>query len=436
MEKHTDTNIHDSAKQMGSSNPKQMEEKQELMFRHTAGQANRFGTNFDSHFTRVMGRGNYGGSAVGECYETASRIIDGDFKSYTNAWEVTAKRVETIGWDCLKNGHKVSARDAFLRAVTYWGASTMYIDPADPRQRSSYERERACFREAAKLFDTTIEMVNIPYENGRTLPGYFISGGPSGEKRPTVLVLGGGDSALEELYGVVPAGAQRRGYNVLMFEVPGQKAMFFDYPDLFFRHDTEVPVRYVVDYVLSRPEADPKKIALVGASFGGYFAPRAAAFEKRLTAVIALPLFYDIQSSFIELLALDPAKPYPRDLESSLDMSQSFVKALTKSDLRMRCGYANATIAEWLDAMRAFSLAGLEKDITCPLLIIAGESEFDSERMEKEKIQWEKVMNNPKSRVRIGTTAEGGEGHSMVNNLLLKNQIEFDWLDDVLNWKS
>lgn len=52
------------------------EEKQQLMFRHTAGQANRFGTNFDSHFTRVMGRDNYGGSAVGECYETASRIVE------------------------------------------------------------------------------------------------------------------------------------------------------------------------------------------------------------------------------------------------------------------------------------------------------------------------------------------------------------------------
>lgn len=52
-------------------------------------------------------------------------------------------------------------------------------------------------------------------ENGRTLPGYFIRGGPPGEKRPTVLVLGGGDSALEELYGVCSVGAQRRGYNSL-----------------------------------------------------------------------------------------------------------------------------------------------------------------------------------------------------------------------------
>ncbi len=97
------------------------EEKQEVMFRHTAGQANRFKTYFDAYFTRVLGRGNYGGSAVGECYETASRIVDGDFESFIEAWEVTAKRVEAIGWDCLRQGHKVSARDAFLRATNLLG---------------------------------------------------------------------------------------------------------------------------------------------------------------------------------------------------------------------------------------------------------------------------------------------------------------------------
>ena len=91
-----------------------------------------------------------------------------------------------------------------MRATTYWGATTNYASSSDPRLRSSYERERTCFREAAKLFDPQIEIVNIPYENGRTLPGYFIPRGPKGEKRPTVPVLGGGDSALEELYGVVP----------------------------------------------------------------------------------------------------------------------------------------------------------------------------------------------------------------------------------------
>ena len=411
-------------------------EKQEVMFRHTAGEAGRFTTHFDSHFTRILGRGSYGDSAVGECFETASRITDGDFQSYTDAWEVTAKRVEAVGWRCLKKGHKVSARDAFLRATTYWTASVMYISPTDPRQRSSYQRARTCFREAAKLFNPPIEVVNIPYEKGRTLPGYFHRGGPPDEKRPTLLVMGGGDSALEGIYPVSSAGAVRRGYNSLIFEVPGQKASFFNYPDMFFRPDTEVPIRYVLDYVQSRPEVDPKRIALVGHSFGGYFAPRAAAFEKRVAAVMAEPLMLDVQALFLETLGLDPAKPYPRDMESRLDMSHSMVKTITKSDFRMRCGHSNTTIAEWLDYMREFKVPGDGKDITCPLLVLAGEGEYDPVRFEKEKARWKKAMNHPKSQARLVTATEGGESHCIMNNLLLKNQIEMDWLDDVLDWKS
>ena len=45
--------------------------------------------------------------------------------------------------------------------------------------------------------------------------------------------------------------------------------------------------------------------------------------------------------------------------------------------------------------------------------------------------------NQPsRKQIRVVTTTQGGEGHSLVNNLLLKNQIEMDWLDDVLGWKS
>lgn len=409
-------------------------EHQKLMYRHTAGQAKRFMTHFDSHFTRIMGRGNYGGSAVGECYETASRIVDGDFESYARAWEKTAKRVEEIGRKCLRNNHLVSAREAFLRATTYWGASTMYLSPTDSRQRLSYEKARNCFREAAKLFNPIIEVVEVPYENNRALPGYFIKGGDSDEKKPTILMLGGGDSALEELYGI-SVGAQQRGYNVLMFEVPGQKSMFFNHPDLFFRHDAEVPIGYAVDYVLRRTDVDKNRLVLIGSSFGGYFAGRAAAFEKRLTAVVALPIIWAPGEIAVELLGLDPTRPYPNNLESQLDMSKSIVRTVIHSDIRMRCGFANTTIKEWLEGMRKFTLTGIEKEIKRPLLVIAGESEYDPIRMEKEKMKWQKVMNHPKSQIRIGTVAEGGEGHGLVNNLPLKNQIEMDWLDEVLVWK-
>lgn len=407
-------------------------EEQDLIFRHTAGQANRFGTYFDSYFTRVMGRGNYGGSAVGECYETASRIVDGDFGSWTDAWETTAGRVEALARDCLAKGHRVSARDAFMRAVTYWGATAMYADLDDPRHLGAYSRERICFREAAKLYDPPFETVDIPFEDGATMPGYFIPGGADATQRPTILVIGGGDSALEETFGVAPAGALQRGYNVLMFEIPGQRAMFHDHPDLFFRPDAEVPIGRAVDYALTRPEVDPDRIAITGSSFGGYFAPRAAAFDKRLAAVVAFPLIDNCATIFGQMFGLDPAQPFTGQKARA---GGTLTKAL-RGDLKARSGYADASVPQWLDGMRAFTLDGLEDRITCPLLVVAGEGEFDAARMEAEKTRWDRFMNHPASRIRVGTTAEGAEGHSLVNNELLKDQIQFDWLDDVLDRRS
>jgi hypothetical protein len=101
--------------------------------------------------------------AVGECFSTARRVVDGDIESWTVAWRDTAQRVEAIAEDCLGAGHTVSAREAFLRASMYWNTAFFYLEHSDPRQLEMYTRHRSCFIQAAKLFDTPIEPVSIPY---------------------------------------------------------------------------------------------------------------------------------------------------------------------------------------------------------------------------------------------------------------------------------
>src|SRR5262249_46269828 len=133
--------------------------------------------------------------------------------------------------------------------------------------------------------------VRIPYE-GTTLPGYFYRVDESGVPRPTLLSLGGFDSTGEELYFFAAGAALQRGYNVLTFEGPGQGEPL-RVQGLRARPDYEVPVRAAVDYLLTRPEVDPERIALMGSSLGGYYAPRAAAFEPRVKALISHGVFFD-----------------------------------------------------------------------------------------------------------------------------------------------
>ena len=103
-----------------------------MTFGATAGMPGRFKGNFDYQFVRTMGCVTYEGAALGECYETASRIEDEKEDSYTEAWRVTAERVEAIARKSLAGGHLVSAREAFLRASSYWREVGFYQSTTIP----------------------------------------------------------------------------------------------------------------------------------------------------------------------------------------------------------------------------------------------------------------------------------------------------------------
>jgi pimeloyl-ACP methyl ester carboxylesterase len=388
-----------------------------------------FKSNFDYQLVRGMMAGAYGeGGAFGELYSTARRIVDRDIDSWAVEWGLTAERVEAIADDCLRGGHRVSAREAFLRASLYWRTAFFFLGSKDPRQLAMYHRHRSCFRDASALFDPPIEPVSIPYENGKTLPGYFMRASATGGPRPTVMILGGGDSTCEELYDFGGgAAAVRRGYNAFLWEGPGQVGAFALDPSLTYRPDWEVPTRYAVDYVLSRDDVDPKRLALAGNSMGGYFAPRAAAYEKHITAVIANSLAPDLKAVLMTGLGVNPNAPYGGAVEEELDLSEP-MKKLVVTTLCQRLGVAGGSLPALFDEFGRYNLAGLEEKITCPLLSVAGEGEgplaigLGHDFYEK--------LSCPKTE-RLVSLLEGGEAHCQMNNPSLKHQIEFDWLDDV-----
>jgi pimeloyl-ACP methyl ester carboxylesterase len=401
-----------------------------VTFGATAGMPGRFKGNFDYQFARTMGCVTYGGAALGECYETASRIEDEKENSYSGAWRVTAERVEAVARKSLVGGHPLSAREAFLRASSYWREAGFYQSTTDPKCRAGWERQRDCFTQAGKLMDPPFEVVSIPYQNGKSLPGYFLKADASDKPQPTLMSLGGGDSLAEELYfWGGGAAAVRRGYNALLFEIPGQRGAIYSNPgtELFYRPDTEVPLKYICDWALGRADVDPKRLALVGWSMGGNFAPRAAAFEKRIKACIASTTTPNMQTSILEMLRLPGDQPYPRNLESKIDLSSVGNRFIAQGDMRYRLGAAAGTIAEFIDELSKYNLWGLEEKISCPYFNIGGEGEgqlaIDGQKF-YEKLTCPKAQH-------IIATKEGGEAHCGVNNSSLEHQIIFDWLDGV-----
>ncbi len=154
-------------------------------------------------------------------------------------------------------------------------------------------------------------MVEIPFEDMK-LPGYYFKAGEG--ERPTLIVMSGFDGTAEELYFYIGAGALQRGYNVLLFEGPGQVGPIHLYPDKPFRPDYHGVIKAVVDFIITRKEVDEDKLVLVGYSLGGYFVSEAVIHEKRIRACVADSPIVDIieyyQGMGTEMLDIDE-KDYP-----------------------------------------------------------------------------------------------------------------------------
>lgn len=167
------------------------------------------------------------------------------------------------------------------------------------------------------------------------------------------------------------AGALARGYNCLTFDGPGQGYALWK-QKLYFRPDWEKVISPVVDYALSRSEVDPKKIAIQGISQGGYWVPRAVAFEKRIAAAIADPGVVDVSTSWTAslpppLLALLKAGR-KTEFDSFLAKASS---PATKANLNFRMrpfGFSSYFVT--YKAVSEYHLRGITDLITCPLVIV------------------------------------------------------------------
>src|SRR5262249_29943431 len=228
---------------------------------------------YERFATRALSHALYGGADFGECFVTAKQITPADPDSWHRAWTATADRVFEIAQGCAASGHAVSAREAYLRASTYCRTPywPLFGAPVDARLVAAFDRTAEAFAKAAALMTPAGEAVEIPFA-GTSLPAYFYRTDESGRPRPLVIATNGYDSTVHEMYFAHAVAAVRRGYHCLTFDGPGQGRALIK-QGLVMRPDWESVVRPVVDYALSRPEVDPRRVALIGWGFGGHLPP-------------------------------------------------------------------------------------------------------------------------------------------------------------------
>jgi alpha-beta hydrolase superfamily lysophospholipase len=177
-----------------------------------------------------------------------------------------------------------------MRASTYQRTSEFLIPPDDPKRPDSFEKTGTYFFKGLDTLGVGYERITVPY-GAASLRALYFQGPPGAETQPLVIFGGSFDSILEEYYPNFAEAAFKRGYSVLTYEGPGQGQALRKY-GLTYTPELEKPVKGVLDEFL-RTHDKPSTIVLIGMSMGGYFAPRAAAFEERIDGVVAYDVCYD-----------------------------------------------------------------------------------------------------------------------------------------------
>ncbi len=281
--------------------------------------------------------------AHGVDYDVAHRVIGRitSFDRWPSEWAHEGDHWEAIAVKARRRGHRNTAVDAFFLASNCYRVAQQVLHD-DPAKMAYYPRIVALYETAGKLMSPPWKRVSIRSPFG-SLPAYLCLPSARG-KLPAAILAGGADGWREE-YLPITLTLLERGFAVLNVDAPGQGAA-----RLF--HKTAMPVdveRFfsaAIDFLLKIPRIHARRIFMAGHSVGGYLALRTAAADKRLAACAALGAPYD-------LLSLFDASPPARQINFSL-----------------LCGQTD--VERGREALRRFTLEGLLKNVSCPVLLIHG----------------------------------------------------------------
>jgi dienelactone hydrolase len=344
----------------------------------------------------------------------ASVVVDGvpEPGAWYDAWVGVGLVLEAQAAEDEKKGRKVSASNKYRRASVYHGIAERYIPHTDARKLDAYRKMLATFRKHAELANHPVEWVEIPYGE-KTLPGLFIPASVPGPV-PTVIFVDGFDLYKELVYLRKNHDAARlRGMAMLIVDTPGiGEALRLR--GITARHDTEVPVGACVDWLEKRADVDAKRIGLIGLSMGGYYAPRAAAFEKRIKALVAWGAQWDI------------GERWRTRTKGTVDKAN-----LSAPHEQLLWVTGQPTLAAAVDFVGKFTLEPVAAQITIPFLITHGENDHLISAKFAETLAAASV-NSPRVDLVITTPEYGGEGHCSLDNMQTGVDIIYDWLAEQL----
>ncbi|OPX10721.1 dipeptidyl aminopeptidase, partial [Gordonia sp. i37] len=187
----------------------------------------------------LLGYCTSGGADAGEVLATIDALDSGHEQAWADAWLAAGRRVAGAARDSFAHGHRESAASAYLRAANYLSTAFDGLDGmgTETQRMTVFAEHRAAWDSFVGAGSFVAQRLSIPYD-GTTMPGWLVRPADDERPRPTLVLVNGSDGSISALWCAAGHAALTRGYNVVLFDGPGQQSMLFE-KSVLFRPDWE-----------------------------------------------------------------------------------------------------------------------------------------------------------------------------------------------------
>ena len=377
------------------------------------------------------------------------------FDAYYDVFGEYHQRLAMQARQAEAGGHDITAQNRYMRASMYAAQQLFFVlgTSNGHRELEIFKNTQSHWLKAVANFDPKPIRFAVPSKFG-LIPGTFFPSPKGSGRRPTVIISEGSDGQnVETMQFGVTAGLAR-GYNVVLFEGPGQMGPLFE-RHLPFTADWQDVVGPVLNWAKRR--SDVGKVGLIGISFGGLLCIRPGARLPGIDALVLEPGGYDFTTMWTDQESMAVVKetykaPKPEKDGAKQGLNQGFLQAWPGmprsqqfeiykrgeifSPQVQREARAGQPISDYyglLELMLPFRYGQDLHDMTIPTMVCANEGdEFFGDQPDKAFTMLTRLDAKQKRLVHLAAR-QGASLHDQPAGPQVAEEIVFDWLDDVLS---
>ena len=343
--------------------------------------------------------------------DAAGRGEDTGTAAFLAEWVKMANKLVGLAAEDEAAGHLFSAADKLKRAALYFQTAERMQGHGHPGRKETYAKALASFGKAMAYAQESCERVEISYE-GKTLSALWCPAPGDGAK-PAVVYCNGLDSTKELLwFSWLPHALAKRGISCLCVDQPGTGEALRLH-GLPADHESERWASAWVDWLEARPEVHAARLGMTGISLGGYYAPRAVAFEPRFASGAVWGANHDWAEVQQKRLRREGENPVPHYWAHVMWV------------------FGASDMDDFLARSAGMTLNGVMDRIRVPFLVTHGEKDRQI-GLDYAHASFDQLVNSPRPELKIFTAREGGVEHVGADNMSFGREYIADWFAETL----